>query len=500
VDRDERNRASNDVRRSPKHRLRSEEHTLTTSPGETGEEPDGLPIRLRILALTATSIATFTSQLDQAIANTALPTIARYFHISAETSIWVVNGYQLAVAATLLMFAALGDTVGPTMMFLGGLALFTLGSLGCALANSFLLLVGMRAVQGIASADLMGVTQPIIRTVYPHRMLGRAIGNNAVFVAVGAAAGPTIGGIILAFAHWQWLFWINVPICTLGLVLGWRYLPRQRGTGAPLDVPSIVLSAFGFASIVYGLDGIARHLPITRMLVFTLLGAIAMALFIVRQRRLRHKLFAVDLFRFRIFSLSAAASTMTYTAQALAYVSLPFYFQSVLGRTPLESGLLLSSWPLTTAIAAPLVGTLSDRYPASLLGTIGISIMASGLALFAFLPTQSWMILGCSAICGTGFGFFQTPNNRAMIASTPRSETGRATGVLASVRVAGQTLGTTLVAIVFGLSGIEIINGNTGSTAHAVIATALWLGCAFCLLAAVASGFRFGASAPVTAS
>ncbi|MFN2462159.1 MAG: MFS transporter, partial [Candidatus Velthaea sp.] len=225
-------------------------------------------------------------------------------------------------------------------------------------------------------------------------------------------------------------------------------------------------------------------------------GLIAGSIFVRRQTTMRstRPLIAIDLFKNPTFALATVTSTATYTAQGLAYVSLPYFFQSALDRTPFESGLLLSPWPIAVAVVAPIAGRLSDRYPAGVLSTIGLAILALGLGLYAALPEHPTLtqIVVHGMICGVGFGFFQSPNNREIVGSAPRAKAGSASGILACVRLTGQTLGAAFVGIVFGAATGAAIGGSDHAAGIVRVATpvALWIGCACAALAMVASGFR----------
>jgi DHA2 family multidrug resistance protein-like MFS transporter len=202
---------------------------------------------------------------------------------------------------------------------------------------------------------------------------------------------------------------------------------------------------------------------------------------------------ALDLFRIRAFSSAAVTSFATFTAQGLAFVALPFFFQIVLGKTPLQSGLLLTSWPLAVALVAPLAGRLSDRYPAGILATAGLCILTLGLGLYANLSAtaSATTIVLHGMICGLGFGFFQSPNNRELIGSAPRSKSSSAAGLLATLRVSGQTLGASIVAIAFGAWGASsaVAGAARSAVLHAVPAT-LWVAFACAALATIASALR----------
>jgi DHA2 family multidrug resistance protein-like MFS transporter len=439
-------------------------------------------------------MATTMSVLDGQIANTALPTIARDLGSSPVESIWVVNAFQLAVTATLLAFAALGELRGPGRVYRAGVIVFVAGSLACALARSLPLLIAARAFQGIGASAIMAITPAILREVFPRAQLGRALGLNGLVVATSAAAGPTIGGFILALLPWPWLFAINVPFGLANIALNRALPPDHDRKPGWLDLPSVVTSALGFALIIWGLDGFARQEAGWSIALRLVAGIASAIVFVRRQFTLPRPMIALDLFCIAPFSMAAATSFASFTAQGLAFVALPFFFQEALGRTPLESGLLLTSWPLAVAVVAPLAGRLSDRFSVGILATSGLAAFTVGLALYAMLPphpTAAEIVLH-GIVCGLGYGFFQSPNNRELIGSAPRSKSASASGLLATFRVGGQTFGASLVAIAFGAFGASAAAG--GAETHGLVARAapslLWLACGFAAMATIASGLR----------
>jgi len=441
------------------------------------------------------AVGTFMAILDGSVANTALPTLARELHTSAAESIWVVNAFNLAVTMSLLTFASLGDALGYSRVYTIGLTIFTLGSLSCALSPTLPILIASRALQGLGSAAVMAVGPAIYRQIYPHDQLGRALGLSGVIVATSSAAGPTIGGTILAVAPWPWIFAINVPLGIFAVLFSRRALPREGGTGGRIDPASVVLSALGLGSTIFAIDGFARQTPLAIVALEAALGGACTLLFVRRSLRLPRPLIAFDLFSQGTFSLATLTALCTYVAQGLAFISLPFFFQSGLGRTPFQSGLLLTSWPLAVACIAPIAGRLSDRYPAGILSTIGLAILASGLALYAAMGAHpsAFAIVVHGAICGIGFGFFQSPNNRSLIGSAPRAKSGSAAGILATVRLSGQTLGVALVGIIFGTLGASLSPGGAiEMTARGATPIALWIACAFAATGGVLSGLRLG--------
>ncbi len=438
------------------------------------------------------AIAIFMAVLDGSIANTALPQIARDLHASPAASIWVVNGFQLAVTMSILPFAALGQLRGPARVYRVGIWLFIAGSLACACSRSLTVLVLARVFQGFGAAAIMSISPALLREIFPRAQLGRALGINALVVSTSAAAGPSIGGFVLAIAPWPWLFAINVPLGLLNVATN-RALPADRTRPGRLDVASVVTSAVGFSFVIWGLDGFARAEPPWSIVLRLLAGLGSFAWFARRQFVLAKPMIALDLFKIPAFSSAAMTSFATFTAQGLAFVALPFYFQEALGKTPLQSGLLLTAWPVSIAIVAPIAGRLSDRYPVGILATGGLALLTLGLALYATLPATSsvYAIVLHGAICGLGFGFFQSPNNRELIGSAPREKSSSAGGLLAALRVSGQTLGASLVAIVFGAWGASatVAGAARAAVLHAV-PTTLWIACGFAALATVASGLR----------
>lgn len=418
--------------------------------------PDGLPIPRRYWSIAAIWLAMTMSVLDGAIANVALPTIARDLNASAASSIWVVNAYQLAITVTLLPLAALGDRLGYRRVYLAGLAVFTVGSLGCALSHTLPQLTVARVLQGLGAGGVMSINAALVRFTYPKRLLGRGIGLNALVISVSAAVGPTVAAAILARGSWEWLFAINVPIGLATIVIGARSLPKTEGSSRMFDWVSAILNAVAFGFLITGAESLARE-GLASGLSKLAIGGVAAVILGVRELRREAPLVPFDLLRIPIFGLSIATSVVSFGAQMMAFVALPFYFQNVLGRSAVETGFLMTPWPIAVGIAAPLAGRLADRHRAGTLGGIGMVLLGAGLALMAMLrPHDSDMDIALRmALCGLGFGFFQAPNNRAMLSSAPMQRSGAAGGALATARLLGQTSGAVATAVFFHLYGTE---------------------------------------------
>ncbi len=416
---------------------------------------DGLPIPQRYGAILTIIIGIAMAVLDGVITNVALPTIASDLHVSPASSIWVVNAYQIAIVISLLSFAFLGDMFGYRRVYQCGLAFFTVTSFLCALSDSLTMLTLARIAQGFGGAALMSVNTALIRLIYPQRSLGRGMGINSFVVAVSSAAGPTIAAAILAVGSWQWLFLINVPLGIISLLLAMRYLPAnppRRGT-TRFDLPSAVMNALTFGLLILALGGFAQGQSLTLIAAEVVAMLVIGYVFIRRQLGLPVPLLPVDLLRIPLFSLSICTSICSFCAQMLALVSLPFFLQSVLGRSEVETGLLLTPWPLATMVMAPLAGYLIERVHAGLLGAVGLAVMAAGLLALALLPaTPSDIdIIWRMMLCGAGFGLFQSPNNHTIITAAPRQRSGGASGMLGTARLLGQSIGAALVALMFNL-------------------------------------------------
>jgi DHA2 family multidrug resistance protein-like MFS transporter len=420
------------------------------------------------------------ASLDTAIANIALPAIAADLNVSPADVVWVVNVYQIALVATLLPLGALGEIVGHRRIYLGGLLLFTLASLGCACAWSLPSLLTARALQGLGASGLMSVNSALIRFVYPSRLLGRGFGHNALVVATAFTLGPTIASGILAIGPWPWLFAINLPFGVLAIAIGMKTLPRTPRAVHAFDFFGALLAAGCLGLFILGV-GSAAHRTSIGLVSIELAAAVLLGGFLI-QRHADHPapMLPIDLFRRPVFALSAATAVCAFAVQGLAFVSLPFYFEDILQRTQVETGLFMTPWPLVVAIMAPIGGRLSDRYPAGILGSLGLVLLGIGMVLLASLPASPSVanIVWRMVICGFGFGFFQTPNIRAIMSSAPPDRSGSASGIVATARLTGQTVGAALAALCFALSGRD------GAT------LALALGAGFAAVGSVMSFLR----------
>ncbi len=409
----------------------------------------------RLWAILAVAFGVGLSVLDSTIVNVALPTIAGELGVSESSSIWVVNGYQLATVMTMLSFSALANQVGVRRIYLLGLSLFTLASLGCFLARDFASLLAARVLQGVGAAAITSINTTVIRFIYPSDRLGRGMGLNATIVAAASVAGPGVASLILSMADWPWLFAINLPIGLVAILLSARFLPDnpERMQGRRFDWRDGVMNALCFGLLFTVAEAFTRGVSLSLSLPLLLLLLVAGRLFVRSQLRKENPILPFDLLRIPIFSFSVATSICSYVAQMSALVALPFFLQQGLGRSAVDTGLLMMAWPLVTIFTAPLAGRLVERIHAGWLGGVGLLTMALGLYFCSRLmpddPTAK--VVGALLLSGVGFSFFQSPNNSILVASAPPSRSGSASGMQGTARLVGQTSGAALVAALFRL-------------------------------------------------
>lgn len=453
---------------------------------QENSETDGLPIPQRIWAVVAIAFALCMSVLDINISNVVLPTLAHDFDTSPSVTTWIVNGYQLAIVVSLLSFSALGEVFGYRKIFIYGVAFFCVTSLMCALANSFWTLTVARVFQGFSASAITSVNTALLRLIYPKSQIGRGMGINAMVIAISAAAGPSVASGILSIASWHWLFAINLPLGFIALMLGMKHLPREEKVSKhKFDTISAIANAITFGLLIYTLDGFAHHERYDYLILQLVALLVVGTYYIRRQLGQESPLLPLDLLKIPIFRLSILTSICSFTAQMLAMISLPFFLQNTLGHNEVMTGLLLTPWPLASLITAPIAGYLVERIHPGILGSIGMVIFGIGLYSLSSLSTEStvFSIIWRLALCGAGFGIFQTPNNSTIISSAPTSRSGGASGMMGMARLMGQTLGTTFVALLFSW----VAGGR--STAVCLI-----IGSVFALVAAVVSSLRLSST------
>ncbi|CAK7052714.1 MFS transporter [Saezia sanguinis] len=434
--------------------------------------PDGLPAPQRHWAVLGIMMGLMLSVMESTMVNVALPTIARELNVSGAASVWIVNAYNLSILAFLLPCAAWGERIGLQRVFRLGMAVFMCASLGCMLSDTLVQLCVFKVIQGVGAAAMMSMMGGLTRFTYPSHLFGRGIGINAMTVAVSSMLGPLVCSLILSIANWHWLFFLNIPLCVFALYVT-RLLPQTPRKHKPFDYVSAVLCAFTLCLFVFSVDHIYSHSlrSVAGMAVALVCGYILV-------RRVRHEdqpLVPLDLFRIEPFAFAVMASAFSFAGYMVALVALPFHLQLFFGLTQLQAGYLLGVWPIGSGMMALVAARLAERYSASVLAGIGASVMGFAMLGLACVPayTPVPVLAVFITLVGVGFGFFQMPNNKAMLSSAPRERSGAAGGVQATTRVFSQSMGAALVAFALALPVLQTTT------------IALLCGCA-CTLAAVA--------------
>ena len=436
--------------------------------------------RERLLALVAVQLGVIIITWDISLTSTALPAIAAGIGASPASTIWIVNAYYLSVVASLLPLAALGEIYGHRSIFFAGLLVFALGALACGFANSLVMLASSRAVLGFGAAAVAATTPALIRELYPPERLGRGLGWYALVVGVAIAAGPTAASAILLVADWPWLFFVNVPFAICAFALSARTLPSTERSARRFDAIAAMLCAGMLACLVLGVASVS-HQAGWPQIAASIIVAAACAFWLYRREADQSApIFAFDLFRIPLFALSSATSICAFTVQGLVFVVLPFLFQFRLGYSQVEAGFLITPWPATLAAMTLIAAPLADRLSVALLAGAGLLVVAIGLLALVLLPSSPSVfdIVWRLVLCGVGYGFFQSPNMKALMTSAPRARSGSAGGVLATSRLLGQSMGAAAVAICLSLlpqNGIE---------------AAIWVGAGVALLGSVVSFLR----------
>jgi DHA2 family multidrug resistance protein-like MFS transporter len=423
-----------------------------TTPSETGH--DGLSSPRLYLAVGVLLMTLVLVVLDGAIANVALPSIALSLGASASDTVWVVSSYQLAVLVALLPCGALGEIYGPRRVFLLGVAVFTLASAACAFAESLPILVAARFVQGLGAGAIMALAVMNLRFAVPQKMLGTIIGFNAMTIAISSAAGPAVAGAILSVASWPWLFAVNIPLGLIVLSCG-GLLGHRPGVGRKLNIAALVANTLMFILFFCGADRIVGT-PVTGGLLIAA-ALLCLAALLRLERNAAAPIVPTDLLAKPAFRVAVIASIACFTGQMLSYVALPFYLQHSLHMTPVLAGLYMMPWPAATIVIAPISGRLADRFKTAWLCAAGGGLLAAGLLIAGLSPADPRGIafLIGTVIAGTGFGLFQTPNNRTLLLSAPKARSGAAGAMQGTARLLGQNIGAISMSVIFETMPLE---------------------------------------------
>jgi EmrB/QacA subfamily drug resistance transporter len=411
-------------------------------------------VRARILAeenrkwwtLGAVAFALFMIMLDNTVVNVALPSIRSDLGIGLSELEWTVNAYALTFAVLMLSGGKLADFFGRRRVFLTGLAIFTLSSLACGLAQTGGTLIGARTVQGVGAALMMPATLSIISATFPPRQRGMAIGIWAGVSAMALAIGPLIGGLLTQHIDWSWIFFVNVPIGALGLVVGRLVIRESRDTseGQRLDVPGLLVSAIALFALTFALieaNAYGWSDPVIVGL-FALAG-VGLAVFVQLERRQRAPMLDLSLFRSRTFAGANVVALLVTLAMFGVFFFMSIYMQIVLGYSAVQTGAMFLPMTVLIILVAPAAGKSSDRVGSRWLMATGMTLVAGALVVFSRLDLASgfWDILPGLIVGGLGMALVMTPMTAAALGSVPVEKSGVGSGVLNTFRQLGGALG-----------------------------------------------------------
>ncbi|OJF09890.1 DHA2 family efflux MFS transporter permease subunit [Couchioplanes caeruleus] len=407
--------------------------------------------------LAAVGIPTFMVTLDNLVVTTALPVIRTELGASLADLQWFVNAYTLPFAAFLLTAAALGDRLGRRRVFIAGIVVFTLASAAAALATEPWMLTAARAVQGLAGAAVAPLSLTLLAQAVPEKLRNAAVGIWGGINGLGVAVGPVVGGAVVEGLHWSWIFWLNVPVGVLAVVLATTVLRESRGGAPRLDPLGLLLSAAGMLSLVWGVvDGPEHGWTSARVLGMLGAGGALLALFVAWQRRNPTPMLPLSLFRSRGFGLVSVV-TLTFSAGTFGAVFLlAQFFQVVQGLSPLASGVRTLPWTMAPMVVAPLAGIFADRLGLRNLIVAGQALLAAGVLWIAVATTTTVSygdLVVAFVLAGVGMGLTFAPISTMALASVRPQENGVASGANNTIRELGIAVGVAVLASVFSEYG-----------------------------------------------
>lgn len=455
----------------------------------------------RWIILIVLNLFTFMSTLDGSIVNIALPVLVKQLNLPVAQVEWVTTGYLMAICAVILLFGKLGDMLGKIRIFKIGTIVFIIGSMLCGLSTSLPFLIISRVIQAIGASMTMANSQGIVTDIFPPTERGKALGLIGTFVSLGSIAGPSLGGIIVSTLGWEYIFWVNLPIGLIAVVLGWRVLPKDLvRVKSKIDIPGSMLFAVFILTLFAGLLlGQQLGYGDARILTALIIAVAAFIAFITVELRRTEPLLQLSLFKNPLFSLSILCAFLVFVANFCFNIIAPFYAQNMLNLSPFYAGFLLMLFPICMVVVSPVSGALSDKIGSEFLTFAGLIVMVIaqfGLARLHDGSSVLWVGLWI-AMLGVGSGLFQSPNNSLIMSKVPRTQLGSAGSVNSLVRNVGMVVGITIATTILfnvmsskaGHRVTDLVPGRPDiflSGMHVVFMTSS----AICLVSALLTGWR----------
>jgi EmrB/QacA subfamily drug resistance transporter len=407
--------------------------------------------------LVLTGAAFFMVTLDSLVVMTALPVMGRDLHAGLSTLEWTVNAYALTCAAGIVTFAALGDRYGRRRVFLAGLALFTVASAACAVAPTAGALIAARAVQGVGAAVIIPLSLTILSGAFPAARRGAIVGIWGGIAGIAVAGGPLVGGAVTQGLNWHWIFWVNVPVGAVALLLSASRLPETRGPLTRLDLPAVALVTGGAAILLWALvRADAAGWGSAPTIGGLVLGVVLLAAFLGWERRAAAPMLPPGLFRIKAFAASSATAFLMTAALMAAVFLTSQYLQGVLGHSPVQAGLRLLPWTATPLVIAPLAGALSDRIGTRPVLATGMFLQGVGLAWFAVVATADagyGRLVAPFLVAGVGVSMALPTSATSALGAVPPAELGKASEANNTLQRFGGAFGIAVAGAVFSAQG-----------------------------------------------
>jgi EmrB/QacA subfamily drug resistance transporter len=406
----------------------------------------------RWLILATVMTGTIMAPIDTSIINIAMPTLSKVFNAPLEVISWISMAYLLITSSTLLTFGRLGDILGYRRLYLSGLLLFTIASIICGLSSHINILIAGRVLQAVGAAMLMSMSPAILTAIFPPEERGKALGINAMAVAVGLAIGPGLGGLLLATTGWTFIFFINIPIGVIAYLWGYRMIPdSEKVQNEKFDIPGAVVAFCLLFSLLLFINhgGQWGWTSFKAIAAFGII-IICFTLFIYIEKRHPTPMLDLSLFKIKLFTAGNISTLLNFCAQFIMVFLTPFYLTQR-GFFSSTAGIILTTYPVVMLIISPISGALSDRFGSRELSTLGAMISAIGIFLMSFLTLESSIlqIVFNLFIFGIGNALFQSPNNSSVMGSVPRARLGITSSFLATMRNVGMVLGIAIGGAVF---------------------------------------------------
>ena len=399
--------------------------------------------------LAAVAFGLFMIMLDNTVVNVALPSIQRDLDAGLPELQWIVTGYALTFAALMLIGGKAADAFGRRRVFVLGIAVFTLASLWCGLADSGGTLIAARVVQGAGAALMNPATLSIIAATFPPRQRGTAIGIWAGVSALALAIGPLVGGLLTEHLSWHWIFWVNVPVGALGIAATYFFVDESRDeTHERLDVPGLLTSGLGLFALTYGLiEANTYGWTSARIVASFAVAVVALAAFLVLERTQRAPMLPLELFRSGTYTGANVVVLLVALAMFGVFFFVSLYMQNILGYSAVQAGAAFLPMTVLIILVAPVAGRASDRRGSRWLMTAGMILLAVQLLTFSQLgPDASYAeLLPAMLIGGLGMALTMTPSAAAATRSVPVDKAGVGSAVLNAFRQVGGSLGVALI-------------------------------------------------------